>query len=293
MRKSVIGIDIGGTKTRGLRIEGNVVTRDELVGSANLQNVTTSEAVINLSALFAKLDDGGIDHVYVGAGGIDTVQDEEALIALIAPLAPGARISVVHDTRLLLAAGFARSGVAVIAGTGSAAWGKNDFGDEARFGGWGYLLGDEGSGYWLGREAVRYSLTRMNQGFSMDSLTAALLENCGLGHPDRLIGLFHSRDTGRRFWAQQAQVVVEAAAQGHDWSRACLGQAGRDLSKLALQTLRQLGISGPVILGGGLGMNVAEIQDSFREGLRMEGVHDVRVLDRDPVFGVLQLIGDL
>jgi N-acetylglucosamine kinase-like BadF-type ATPase len=233
-----------------------------------------------------------VSHVYAGAGGIDTDDDAAALAALIEPHVPGAKITVVHDSRLLLAAGGAATGVAVIAGTGSAAWGRNSAGEEARAGGWGYLLGDEGSGYWLGREAVRHSLRRMNQGLPVDDLTTALLASCGVDHPNRLIALFHSPETGRRYWAQQARLVVDAAAAGHAVSRELLDQAGKDLADLAGQSLRRLGIDGPVILGSGLGMNVVPLQEAFRRYLAAAGITDVRVLDRDPVFGVLKLVAD-
>ena len=288
----VIGLDIGGTKTHGIRFEDGVAAADESAGSSNVQNVSREEAARNIADLFGRIGGGAVSRVYAGSGGIDTDEDAAALASLIQPHAPGAQVTVVHDSRLLLAAGGASTGVAVIAGTGSAAWGRNDDGGEARAGGWGYLLGDEGSGYWLGREAVRHSLRRMNQGQPVDRLTTALLQSCGVDHPNRLIALFHSPDTGRRFWAQQARHVVEAAAADHRESLALLDQAGRDLADLALQVLRQLGITGPVILGGGLGMNVAPLQESFRRHLAGAGVTDVRVLDQEPVFGVLQLLGE-
>lgn len=289
---AVIGLDIGGTKTRGVRFEAGRAVADESVGSANVQNVTAEEASGNLAQLFARIGGGAVAHVYAGSGGIDTDDDAAALAALIAPLAPAARITVVHDSRLLLAAGGASTGVAVIAGTGSAAWGRNARGEEARAGGWGYLLGDEGSGYWLGREAVRHSLRRMNQGLEPDELTRALLDSCGLDHPNKLIALFHSPETGRRFWAQRARLVVEAADAGHAPSHALIDQAGRDLAALAEQTVRQLGIAGPVILGSGLGMNVRQLQDSFRAALAVAGITEVRVLQQEPVFGVLQLVAE-
>ena len=231
-------------------------------------------------------------HVDTRRAAVDGYDQLRALAALIEPHVPGAKVTVVHDSRLLLAAGGASTGVAVIAGTGSAAWGRNAAGEEARAGGWGYLLGDEGSGYWLGREAVRYSLRRMNQGLPIDQLTAALLAACGVDHPNRLIALFHSPSTGRRYWAQQARLVVEAADAGHRVSQELLDQAGKDLAGMAAQVLRQLGLEGPVILGSGLGMNVVRLQDSFRNHLGAAGVTDVRVLDREPVFGVLQLVGE-
>ncbi|WP_426225544.1 N-acetylglucosamine kinase [Pseudarthrobacter sp. DSP2-3-2b1] len=288
----IIGLDIGGTKTRGIRFEDGVAVADESAGSSNVQNVTREEAALNLADLFARIGGGRVSYVYAGAGGIDTDDDAAALAALIEPHVPGAQITVVHDSRLLLAAGGAATGVAVIAGTGSAAWGRNSAGEEARAGGWGYLLGDEGSGYWLGRESVRHSLRRMNQGLPVDQLTAALLAACGVDDPNRLIALFHSPETGRRFWAQQARLVVDAAAAGHGASQELLDQAGKDLADLAGQSLRKLGIDGPVILGSGLGMNVVPLQDAFRKYLAAGGVTDVRVLDQDPVFGVLKLVAE-
>ncbi|WP_346927953.1 BadF/BadG/BcrA/BcrD ATPase family protein [uncultured Arthrobacter sp.] len=289
---TVIGLDIGGTKTRGVRFEDGAVVADESVGSSNVQNVTRAEAALHLAELFGRIGGGKVAQVYAGAGGIDTDADAEALAALIAPHVPGARITVVHDSRLLLAAGGASTGVAVIGGTGSAAWGRNGLGDEARAGGWGYLLGDEGSGYWLGREAVRHSLRRMNQGREPDELTTALLDSCGVDDPNKLIALFHSPDTGRRYWAEKARLVVDAADAGHTAGQELVDQAGRDLAGLAEQTVRQLGIDGPVILGSGLGMNVPRLQESFRSVLAAAGITKVRILEQDPVFGVLQLVAE-
>lgn len=120
---TVIGLDIGGTKTRGVRFENGTPVRDGSAGSANVQNVSREQAAANLAELFGRIGGGVIEEVYAGAGGIDTDEDAQALADLIAPHAPGARITVVHDSRLLLAAGGASTGVAVIAGTGSAAWG--------------------------------------------------------------------------------------------------------------------------------------------------------------------------
>ncbi|HJV97870.1 MAG TPA: BadF/BadG/BcrA/BcrD ATPase family protein [Arthrobacter sp.] len=289
---ALIGLDIGGTKTHGVRFENGVPVADSIAGSANVQNVSREAAHAHLAELFADIGYGNVGQVYAGAGGIDTEADAEALKALIAPFAPTALTIVVHDSRLLLAAGRVSSGVAVIAGTGSAAWGRNPRGTEARAGGWGYLLGDEGSGYWLGREAVRHSLQRMNQGYEADTLTRALLGACDLDHPNQLIALFHSAGTGRRYWAQQARLVVDAADAGHVPSQKMLDRAGQDLADMTAQTLSQLGIPGPVVLGGGLGMHVPRLQSAFREALAKDGITDVRRVDQAPVFGVTQLVAE-
>jgi predicted NBD/HSP70 family sugar kinase len=86
--------------------------------------------------------------------------------------------------------------------------------------------------------------------------------------------------------------VVEAAEAGHRTSQELIDQAGKDLADMAAQVLRQLRLDGPVILGSGLGMNVVRLQESFRNHLAAAGVTDVRVLEQEPVFGVLQLVGE-
>lgn len=261
---------------------------DVQTGSANVQNVSVTEARENLRSLFARFPAGKVAQVFAGSGGIDTAADAEALAALIRPNVPGVPVSVVHDTRLLLAAGHAETGVAVIAGTGSAAWGINADGEQARAGGWGYLLGDEGSGYWFGRESVRHSLHRMNLGLPPDSLTQALLAQCELTEPGELIAHFHS-GTSRRYWASMSSLVFDAAVGGHQESAAMIEQAGTDLAELAAQVAGQLQVSGPIVLGSGLGMHQPQLQEVFREQLAARGYREVRVLDQDPIFGVLDL----
>ncbi|MDP5227080.1 MULTISPECIES: BadF/BadG/BcrA/BcrD ATPase family protein [Arthrobacter] len=285
-----IAIDIGGTKTRGLLLRDGMVAADHTVGSANTQNVSREEAELAFAELFAALSPSAVDRVVVGAGGADTEADKEALASLVAPHAPGARITVVHDSELLLAAAGARTGVAVIAGTGSAAWGRNDAGEESRSGGWGYLLGDEGSGYWLSREAVRLSLRRMNSGLDATGLALALCASVDAADVAGLIAAFHDPEKGRRYWAGRSRIVVEAAEQGDEGAQGILAQASGDLVVLAASVLERLGIHGPVVLGGGLGQHVSAIQNGFREGLARLGYHDVRILEQEPVFGAAALL---
>lgn len=280
-----VGLDIGGSKTRGIVWTGGAITSDASAGSTNVQNVPLETARENMAALFAQLDAAGATDVFAGAGGVDTDDDASALCALIAPFVPGAQVQAVHDTRLLLAAAGATTGVAVIAGTGSAAWGTNASGDQARAGGWGYLLGDEGSGYWLGREAVRHSLRRMDSGADVDDLTAGLLEYCQLAEPRELIAHFH-QGTTRRYWAAASPVIFRAAGNGHRQARELVEQAARDLAGLAGKVAGQLKISGPVVLGSGLGSNVPQLQEAFKKHMAELGLDDVHILDQDPIFGI-------
>lgn len=284
-----VGLDIGGSKTRGIVWTDGAITSDFSVGSTNVQNVSPETARENMAQLFDTLDATGATEVFAGAGGVDTDDDAAALRALIAPFVPGAEVRVVHDTRLLLAAAGATEGVAVIAGTGSAAWGVNAAGVEARAGGWGYLLGDEGSGYWLGREAVRHSLRRMDSGELADELTLGLLDYCGLDSPGELIAHFH-QGTTRRYWAAASPVIFAAAARGHEHALALVDQAAADLAGMAAKVAGQLSISGPIVLGSGMGSNVPALQEAFRTHLSKRGITDVHILAQDPIFGIPLLV---
>jgi glucosamine kinase len=292
----VVGLDIGGSKTHGALWRGGTLVREARAGSANVQNVTQEDAAANLAALFRELlpeAAAGVRRVIAGSGGVDTREDADRLRALIAPQAPEAEIDVVHDTRLILAAGRSLTGIAVIIGTGSAAWGITEDGRQARSGGWGYLLGDEGSGYWVAREAVRRALHRHDIGLAPDALDAAILARNGVATAPELIARFHSgAESGRTYWAAQSSEVFDALRAGHPDAGRIIDRAAADLTRLVLDVVAVIGVPGPVVLGGGLAMHQPALRDRLRTLLEAEGITDVVFPDRDPVMGVHFLLGD-
>ncbi|MHA7241188.1 N-acetylglucosamine kinase [Arthrobacter sp. TMS1-12-1] len=285
----VVGLDIGGSKTHGALWRGGKLVAEAKAGSANVQNVTPDDAARSLGELFRDLlaheGAGPVARVVAGSGGVDTDADADRLRALIAPHAPHAVVDVVHDTRLILAAGGTHAGIAVIAGTGSVAWGATGDGRQARSGGWGYLLGDEGSGYWVAREAVRRALHRHDVGLAPDTLDAVVLALNGVATPTELIGLFHS-GAGRTYWAAQSRAVFDAARDGDPDAAAIVDRAAADLTRLVLDVASVIGVPGPVVLGGGLAMHQPGLQERLRTRLADEGITDVVFLDEDPVMGV-------
>ncbi|WP_225219359.1 N-acetylglucosamine kinase [Arthrobacter gallicola] len=288
--QTAVGLDIGGTKTHGIRLQGNDVVAEAVSGSANVQNVSREQARQNLAEIFAALGTGQVTRVVAGSGGVDTQEDAAALRSLIQEHVPDAEVSVVHDTRLILAAGETPAGIGLIAGTGSVAWGMDGSGTQARSGGWGYLLGDEGSAYWIGREAVRHTLRLHDLGQEPDRLAAELLLAVGVPSPEMLIARFHA-EAGRRYWASMARVVFEAAEEGHGPSRSIVATAARDLAGLVADVAAQLDIRGPVVIGGGIGVHQPLLQDLLQAGLSARGLADIRFLSQDPVFGVRYLLG--
>jgi N-acetylglucosamine kinase-like BadF-type ATPase len=283
--RTVIGVDIGGSKTHGIRaVDGHQVA-EAVSGSANVAAVGVAEADRQLDAVFAQLGTDGVDAVCAGAAGADGAESVATITRLISQRVPGARVSVVHDARLVLAAEGQDAGVAVIAGTGSVAWGRRADGTNARAGGWGHLLGDEGSGYRVALDAVRHALDRMDAGAPVDPLTAALLDSCGLAARDELIDFVYTRQD-RRYWAERASVVARLAGQGDPAAAAIIATAADALAALAHRVLGRLDLPGPVILAGGFVVHQPLLQRAIRD--RLAGT-EVQVLAHAPAIGAVRL----
>jgi glucosamine kinase len=285
MTTAVIGLDIGGSTTRGVRAVDGVVVAEAAAGSANIASVGVTAAGRSLDDVLGALGTAGVAAVCAGAAGADSPDSVAVVGGLITDRVPGARVRVVHDARLLVAAAGLDTGVALISGTGSVAWGVRADGREARAGGWGHLLGDEGGGYHVALQAVRHALRRRDRGEPVDPLTAALLSRCGLDGPERLIDHFYGTPE-RRYWAERAEVVAALARDGDDAATALVDAAATTLAGLARQVLDQLAFDGPVVLGGGFARHHPVLQRAVRARLPDTEVHMLTVA---PVHGAVRL----
>ena len=158
--RHVLGIDAGGTKTRALLADetgrviagahgdgANLRTHGELEVEKVLHSVIeTAEAQAGFRA----------EALALGIAGADRPEDHAVLRDILRRIGFKNRVVVANDARIAFVAGSAlRVGLALVCGTGSIAWGRNARGEIARAGGWGWHLGDEGSGFWIGEHAIR------------------------------------------------------------------------------------------------------------------------------------------
>ncbi|GAB3928517.1 N-acetylglucosamine kinase [Microlunatus endophyticus] len=194
MKRVVLGADVGGTSTRvGVAdLTGSVlaVTR-ETGGNPNAVGLETSAARIR-TATSRALEQAGVEPsavaaVVLGMAGYNTATSAGPGFLHTSLGAAAAVSRIVSDLGVAYASGSPLAhGYVVIAGTGSAA-AEIDHGEMiCRRGGWGWLLGDEGGAFWLGREAVRLALTEVQAGVRRSDLTRQVI--------DRLDG--HGLDTG-------------------------------------------------------------------------------------------------
>ncbi len=201
---------------------------------------------------------------------------------------PGAKVEVVHDTRIVLAAAGLDAGAVLVAGTGSVAWGRNADGREARSGGYGYLLGDEGSGYSVVRDAVREALREYYAGLEPGILVRALMEATSSADALQLMDFFYAKPEPDH-WASLAPLVLEFAAEGDPAAVRIQAEAAHSLATLARQVLGELGLDLPLVMAGGLLVNQSQLAGAVARKVSLEDPSSVRILTQAPVHGAVEL----
>ncbi len=209
-------------------------------------------------------------------------------------LFPAAQIDSLHDVITALAgASIAQPGVIVISGGGSIAYGRLDDGREARSSGWGYLLGDEGSGYWIGLEALRAAFRDFDGRGEATALTARIPARLGVADLLELHRKVYAHELSRGEIAGLAADVNEAARAGDAAAIALLARAGQELGAAALAVIDRLGqreTGLPVYHTGGVFRAGALIAAPFEQTIRHRSPGSVvRGAQFSPVVGALFL----
>lgn len=249
-------------------------------------NVATLEGRVvdeRLSALLGQLGEARPEACCAGAAGAEVPEANARLRRLLEQRLPGCRLSVVHDARLVLAAAGLDAGIALVAGTGSVAYGRTHAGEEAQRGGWGWMVGDDGSGVWIAREAAREVLSRFDAGGDLGPLGEALLAAAGAAGVREMIANLHGMREPMR-WASLASAVFATAAVDEGSARV-IGRAADALAGLAEGIQRTLRLEGPVVIAGGLLLHEPRLELALRERLSAPLVR----LEQPPVEGAVRL----
>ena len=292
----VLGVDAGGTKTRALVAEetGRVVG-DALGGGANLR--THGELEVE-KVLHAVIEDACIGApaapaaVGLGIAGADRPRDEAVLRAILRRIGFRSRVVVTNDARIAFVAGSEdRVGLALVCGTGSIAWGRNRAGEIARSGGWGWHVGDEGSGFWIGERAIRAVLRAVDGRGPKTTLDRALGEHFEIAEPEQILYAIYDREFPRTRVAKFAARVDAAARTGDEVARGILADAATELVCAASSVRDQLRLEeGPydVVLSGGTFAAVPTLEAEVTRRLESPRAR-VRTLAEAPAVGAVKL----
>jgi N-acetylglucosamine kinase-like BadF-type ATPase len=294
--KYVLGIDAGGTKTRALLAdEAGRVVAGARAGGANLKTHGELEVEKVLHRVVETcMEEAGArpDAVALGVAGADRPADRAVLTAIFRRIGFPRRVVVTNDARIAFVAGSSlRVGLALVCGTGSIAWGRNAAGEVARSGGWGWHLGDEGSGFWIGERAIRAVLRAFDGRGPETALTGQLLEHFRMERLEEIVDTAYGGDYPRHEVALFA-VRVGQAAESHDpVARAIFDAAVGELALAARSVVEHLGLeTAPydVVLSGGTFRALPALETAVSSALRTENARIAR-LEEEPAMGAVKL----
>ena len=260
----IFGIDGGGTSTR-LRVEnraGELLYRTK-GSSLNPRSVGWSGARKTLNALFSTLYErsdvgpSGCLSGFVGAAGVDRKLDTETMRNLVreaGSLSSDIPVEVKNDSIPALAGAFGElKGILLMAGTGSIAVGADGSGRIVRSSGWGHILGDEGSAYWVGLRALNAAVRFHDQRGPQTGLLDRALTYFDVSDPFLLIPAIYGKFDKARI-AGFASIVAEERDTGDEVAKQIFEDAARELALNVISIasrLDQLSASGAVAFSGG------------------------------------------
>lgn len=210
--------------------------------------------------------------------------------AILAEILPAAKLVVTHDALIALSGATAgEPGVVTISGTGSIAFGRNAGGEIARAGGWGFLFGDEGSGFDIVRQAVRAAL-RFEEGWGPETaLHRVLVREASARDANDLMHRLYTEEWPRPRASLLAKTVDSVALDGDPVAREILLNAAQQLAMLAVSVRRRL-------FRPGEAASVCYIGGVFRGGMLLERFRQLVELEEgsraappryEPVAGAL------
>lgn len=236
-----LGVDAGGTGTRAILVDAaGAVHGRGTGGPGNWQAIGVANAGATLrSTITAALGSAGVEAgavrgSFLALAGVRTDADRALIAAELAPLQLGGTVRLGGDLEAAHAGAHAGGpGVVVIAGTGSAAWGRDAHGRTVSAGGWGWLVDDCGGAYWLALRALSAACEAVDgrgPATTLGTRAAAFFDAADLR--ELLTGL-HAGRRDRAGIAAFAREVRAAADSGDAVALALIGEAVNELLRLA------------------------------------------------------------
>ena len=294
----IVGIDGGGTKTVGvLTTETGRCLAQVQSGPSNYHVVGEAKTQAVLKSVVGELcEKAGIPSASsicfcLGMAGLGRADDKKVIGRICDELGISENRILTHDAHIALVGGTEKQhGVIVISGTGAIVYGINTDGKEARASGWGYLLGDEGSGYDIAIKGLRAVVRAADGRAGPTGLTNRILNNLELSEPNELIRWVHAanRDT----IAQLAEIVFDAARTSDAIAEQIVDEAADELVCAASSVIKQLECvaSFDIVLSGGNLIHQPMFADKLRHRFA-KGQPNASVLlpKHEPAHGAMLL----
>lgn len=308
----VLGIDGGGTKTVCLLMDetGNILSRGKS-GSSNYQTIGIDATKIAIQtainkATYSFLDDKNykkisIQGLGIGLAGVGRQEDFNIINNLLEQVKINLKSSInweltanstriESDSIIALVGGLGYPvGIVVIAGTGSQIFGQNSQGKTKRVGGWGYLLGDEGSGYFIAISGLKAALKSHDGRLGSTQLISAFKHHLNLTNIESLIEVVYRRGWTVQQIASLAKIVDQVARDGDEIANHIINTAIEELvfaTKIAIQSLFEADETVEIVTIGGVFQGMNHFHSKYIESLNRVAPTAKVILPRyEPAYG--------
>jgi len=293
----IVGVDGGGSKTEAVIVdtEAMEITGYGVSGPSNYHNVGMDNAVINImDSIIRALENGMLeidtfDSLCIALAGLDTRYDLQYFRDRLEAFNWSKKIIIEHDAHEALMAGsYGKPGISVIAGTGSIAYGwdgKNRY----IAGNHGCILGDQGSGFWIGYQALQTAVKMLDGRLPKGPLADLVLKHFNVKDKEELSYFIYQIGFNVEMIASLAPIVKKAYEAGDQIAEKILVDAAFELAEAVKAVAKKLKIIGKihVYYTGGI-FNIDIVRKEF-ENILLRDISGVVVerLKYRPVLGAL------
>ncbi|MEG0773041.1 BadF/BadG/BcrA/BcrD ATPase family protein [Clostridium sp.] len=286
--KYIIGVDGGGTKTEAIAysLEG----KELCIARTGFGNVLINEEeamgniISAIDQCIAKihqcLEHSKCEIIYLGLAGSESGESSSFITRILSDKYK-VKVKVVNDAVIALAALLkGEDGILTISGTGSISYGIRH-GKTKSAGGWGHLLGDEGSGYFIAIEALKTLALEEDLDMEPSNLSKVIMRKIGITHREDIKNFVYSSTKGEI--AVLVPVIVNTAESGEASAIEILRKSGQDLAETTLRVYRSLNFQGSVTVGikGSILTKIDIVRSEF-ERVLTDNIKDVTIVDEDP-----------
>lgn len=279
----IVGVDGGGTKTEAIAygLDGREIAKG-YAGYGNIiidKETALKNIEVSILECIKKLRIEDCLYLYLGLAGCEA-GDNKIIIERYLKSRFNCPIKIVNDAQLALSALLkGEDGILTIAGTGSITIGRNNK-NEVRVGGWGHLVGDEGSGYYISMEAIRKVFLENDLGIPTSPLSKAILKETNSSDRRQLLEFVYNSNKGEI--AELVHVVTKMAKKGDSISIEILKRSGKLLAENTRRAIRLLKLKGKVKVGikGSVITKIQMVKEAFIDDFYINDIK-VELYDED------------
>lgn len=291
-----LGIDGGGTKTLAVVVDEHGTERGRArAGSSNYAAVGLELVVSHIFEAAREAARGAgtelpVAGAWLGLAGVDSLHAHALLLPHVQGLAENVRLT--NDAELVLGGLAGAVGVALIAGTGSIALGRDARGEARRAGGWGHVLGDEGSGYDIGHRALQAVMRAADGRGEATALLPVILREWGLAEARDILERVYP-ELDKAVIARLSPLVLRTAAGGDRVASEIVRGAAEELALAASAVGQALGFDStplPLALGGGLLLHEHAFREEVLQALRRRQELGVVALVEEPALSAARTL---